>query len=69
VPAPPAAVTDTTGLGLAGVVTIVVSVLLILLLGVLYYLWQKIRSLRLDPNAYKSLTGGPEADAGGIYDD
>jgi hypothetical protein len=58
-----------TGLGLAGIVVVVVSFLLLGLLGVLYYLWQRIRGLRLDPNAYKSLTGGPEADAGGIYDD
>lgn len=58
-----------TGLSLAGIVVVVVSFLLLGLMGFLYYLWQRIRGLRLDPNAYKSLTGGPEADAGGIYDD
>ncbi len=50
-------------------VLIFVSIFLVFFLVVLYYLWRKIRSLRLDPNAYKSLTGGPEADGAAIYDD
>jgi len=50
-------------------VVIVVSILLVALIAVLLWLWNKIRGLRLDPSAYRSLTGGAEGEAGGIYDD
>jgi type IV secretory pathway VirB3-like protein len=58
-----------TGLSAAGAVVIVVSIILAALIAVLLWLWNKIRGLRLDPNAYRSLTGGTEGEAGGIYDD
>ena len=68
-PSPAGAVVVQSGLSAAGMVLIFVSIFLVFFLVVLYYLWRKIRSLRLDPNAYKSLTGGPEADGAAIYDD
>ncbi|KAA0150539.1 hypothetical protein FNF28_07243 [Cafeteria roenbergensis] len=58
-----------SGLSAAGMVLIFVSIFLVFFLVVLYYLWRKIRSLRLDPNAYKSLHRRPEARWRAIYDD
>lgn len=41
-----------------GGVLIFVCILLALLLGVLVFLWTRIRGLRLDPKAYSALRGG-----------
>lgn len=52
------AVADDSGLGAVGGVLIFVCILLALLLGVLVFLWTRIRGLRLDPKAYSALRGG-----------
>lgn len=67
------------GLSTEGAVLIVVCIVLVALLALLYFIWQKVSSLRLDPAAYRSLAAGPEdaaeveagaaADKGAIYDD
>lgn len=49
-----------TGMTGESVVLILVSLLLIVVLGVLGYLWMKIKTLRLDPAAYNTLGGGDE---------
>lgn len=41
-------------------VLVIVSILLVLVLGVLAYLWYRIKNLRLDPAAYDQLAGGPD---------
>lgn len=68
-----------SGLSVEGAVLIAVCIMLVALLGLLYFIWQKVSSLRLDPAAYRSLAAGPEdvadveagagADKGAIYDD
>lgn len=50
------------GLDAVGGVLIFVCILLVALLGVLVYLWNKIRTLRLDPKAYAQLRGGAVLD-------
>ncbi len=51
-----------SGLSSTGVVLIILSVFLGVTLLFLVYLWNKIRGLRLDPTAYKSLSGVPAND-------
>ena len=52
----------TQRLGLAGVILIVVSFILVLMLALLAYLWIfKISKLRLDPTAYSTLAGADAA--------
>lgn len=52
------------GFGATGGVLVFVCLLLIALLGVLVYLWNRIRTLRLDPKAYSQLRGGGPGDEG-----
>ena len=48
------------GLSSVGIGLICLGIFLAGTLGFLVYLWNRIRSLRLDPDAYSSLRGGPE---------
>jgi len=56
------------GLGATGGVLIFICILLVALLGVLVYLWNRIRTLRLDPKAYSQLRGGGPGDDEGTED-
>jgi len=69
-----------SGLSTEGAVLIVVCIVLVALLGLLYFIWTRVSGLRLDPAAYRSLAAGPDdaadvetgvaaVDQGAIYDD
>jgi len=57
-----------SGFGATGGVLVFVCILLVALLGVLAYLWNRIRTLRLDPKAYSQLRGGGPGDDDGTDD-